>query len=134
MIGLTPRQSALLAFIEGEMTNKRVCPSYPEMAVHLGLSPNSKGYISHLIGDLEDRGFLRRLPGRRRAIILTGADRCGHCGHLIGSDACRRAAASPVKSYSHSPAASRIAGSSPGGAQAPQPNATGGNNSDLPVP
>jgi SOS-response transcriptional repressor LexA len=56
----------LLAFINDYHSNNACCPSYDEMMVSLGL--RSKGRISRLIDALEERGHIRRLPGKVRAI------------------------------------------------------------------
>ncbi|MEL6287475.1 MAG: transcriptional repressor LexA [Pseudomonadota bacterium] len=63
---LTNKQRDLLAFIHERMTATGVPPSYDEMKVALDLK--SKSGIHRLIGALEERGFIRRLPHRARAL------------------------------------------------------------------
>lgn len=92
-MGLTNRQSELLGFIELEMSECGVPPSYSEMMEHLGL--HSKSGVSRLIDGLVERGYVRRLARRTRAIELLRPSEpiaCPHCGNAIGSAACRGAA------------------------------------------
>ncbi len=64
---LTQRQKDLLDFINsGTRARGGVCPSYREMATAMGLS--SIASVSRLLGGLEERGFIRRLPHRARAV------------------------------------------------------------------
>ncbi len=63
---LTRKQYELLAFIDDRLQARGVPPSYDEMKVALGL--RSKSGIHRLISALEERGFLRRLPHRARAL------------------------------------------------------------------
>ncbi|MGF1562174.1 MAG: transcriptional repressor LexA [Geminicoccaceae bacterium] len=65
---LTPRQRQLLKFIQAYVDEHEVPPSFEEMRDALQLK--SKSGIHRLIGGLEERGFLRRLPYRARAIEL----------------------------------------------------------------
>lgn len=67
---LTLKQRELLAFIEGRLDQAGVSPSFEEMKEALGL--RSKSGIHRLIRGLEERGVLRRLPNRARALeVLT---------------------------------------------------------------
>lgn len=59
---LTARQQQLLAFIDSCATT----PSFDEMRAALGLA--SKGGVHRLIDGLEERGFIRRLRRKARAI------------------------------------------------------------------
>lgn len=68
-IGLTPNQNRLLAFITAEVEAGRSPPTFDEMAAHMGLA--SKSGIHRLISALEERGHVRRLRNRARAIALT---------------------------------------------------------------
>ncbi|WP_375453352.1 transcriptional repressor LexA [uncultured Methylobacterium sp.] len=63
---LTRKQLDLLRFIEQRMREGGVPPSFDEMKDALDLK--SKSGIHRLITALEERGFLRRLPNRARAI------------------------------------------------------------------
>ncbi|KQP85448.1 MULTISPECIES: transcriptional repressor LexA [unclassified Methylobacterium] len=63
---LTRKQLDLLQFIQLRMRESGVPPSFDEMKDALDLK--SKSGIHRLITALEERGFLRRLPNRARAI------------------------------------------------------------------
>ena len=63
---LTRKQLDLLRFIQSRMQECGVPPSFDEMKDALDLK--SKSGIHRLITALEERGFLRRLPNRARAI------------------------------------------------------------------
>lgn len=63
---LTKKQYQLLVFIDQRLKDAGVSPSFDEMKDALGL--RSKSGIHRLITALEERGFLRRLPHRARAL------------------------------------------------------------------
>jgi repressor LexA len=63
---LTEKQKELLLFIHGRMQERGVPPSFDEMKDALEL--RSKSGIHRLITALVERGFIRRLPHRARAI------------------------------------------------------------------
>jgi len=63
---LTEKQKELLLFIHARMQDKGVPPSFDEMKDALDLK--SKSGIHRLITALVERGFIRRLPHRARAI------------------------------------------------------------------
>lgn len=63
---LTRKQSELLMFINKRLNDDGVSPSFDEMKEALRLK--SKSGIHRLITGLEERGFLRRLPHRARAL------------------------------------------------------------------
>ena len=63
---LTRKQFELLRFIHERLTETGVPPSFDEMKDALDL--RSKSGIHRLITALEERGFIRRLPNRARAI------------------------------------------------------------------
>jgi len=63
---LTKKQHQLLLFIRDRMARDGVAPSFDEMKDALKL--RSKSGIHRLITALEERGFLRRLPHRARAL------------------------------------------------------------------
>jgi repressor LexA len=63
---LTKKQYQLLLFIDQSLKEAGVSPSFEEMKEALGL--RSKSGIHRLITALEERGFLRRLPHRARAL------------------------------------------------------------------
>ena len=63
---LTKKQYELLGFINARLNASGVSPSFEEMKEALGLK--SKSGIHRLITGLEERGFIRRLPHRARAL------------------------------------------------------------------
>lgn len=63
---LTQKQRELLLFIHGRIQEDGVSPSFDEMKEALDLA--SKSGIHRLITALEERGFLRRLAHRARAL------------------------------------------------------------------
>jgi repressor LexA len=66
---LTQRQHQLLQFIQSYLGNHGVPPSFEEMRDALKLK--SKSGIHRLITGLEERGYIRRLPYRARALEVT---------------------------------------------------------------
>lgn len=65
---LTKKQYELLILIESRIREAGVPPSFDEMKTALGLK--SKSGIHRLISGLEERGFIRRLPHRARALEI----------------------------------------------------------------
>lgn len=63
---LTRKQQELLLFIHERMRESGIPPSFDEMKDALDLA--SKSGIHRLITALEERGFIRRLPNRARAL------------------------------------------------------------------
>jgi repressor LexA len=63
---LTRKQHELLVFINQRLRATGVAPSFDEMKDALNL--RSKSGIHRLISGLEERGFIRRLPHRARAL------------------------------------------------------------------
>ena len=63
---LTKKQKNLLLFINKKLRSSGVSPSYEEMKQSLNLK--SKSGIHRLISALEERGFIRRLPHKARAL------------------------------------------------------------------
>lgn len=85
---LTKKQHQLLMFIHERMQSDGVAPSFDEMKLALDLK--SKSGIHRLIGALEERGFLRRLPHRARALEVVklpedvaGSDTSGTPSNVI---------------------------------------------------
>jgi repressor LexA len=66
---LTKKQHELLMFINQRLGATGVAPSFDEMKDALNL--RSKSGIHRLISGLEERGFIRRLPHRARALEVT---------------------------------------------------------------
>ena len=63
---LTKKQRELLLFINQRLTATGISPSFDEMKDALSL--RSKSGIHRLVSGLEERGFIRRLPHRARAL------------------------------------------------------------------
>jgi len=86
---LTRKQYELLRFISERLKESGVLPSFDEMKDALDL--RSKSGIHRLITALEERGFIRRLPNRARAIEViklpelqaAGANRRGFTPSVI---------------------------------------------------
>jgi repressor LexA len=80
---LTRKQHELLRFIHERLRESGVPPSFDEMKDALDLK--SKSGIHRLITALEERGFIRRLPNRARAIeVIKLPDSVGHNGGRRG--------------------------------------------------
>lgn len=65
---LTPKQHELLLYVHRRLAETGVSPSFDEMREALDL--RSKSGIHRLITGLEERGFIRRLPHRARALEI----------------------------------------------------------------
>ncbi len=63
---LTRKQHELIRFIQARLEETGVSPSFEEMKDALDLK--SKSGVHRLISALEERGFIRRLPNRARAL------------------------------------------------------------------
>jgi len=63
---LTAKQRELLLFIDNRLNQSGISPSFDEMREALELK--SKSGVHRLISALEERGFIRRLPNRARAL------------------------------------------------------------------
>jgi repressor LexA len=74
---LTAKQRDLLLFIHDRLTETGIPPSFDEMKEALDLK--SKSGIHRLIMALEERGFIRRLPHRARALeVVKLPESMGH--------------------------------------------------------
>ena len=63
---LTAKQHELIRFIQQRLEDTGISPSFEEMKEALDLK--SKSGVHRLISALEERGFIRRLPNRARAL------------------------------------------------------------------
>jgi repressor LexA len=89
---LTRKQFELLRFINERLKESGIPPSFDEMKDALDL--RSKSGIHRLITALEERGFIRRLPNRARAIeviklpeqVAQGGGRRGFTPSVIEGD------------------------------------------------
>ncbi|MGN1063694.1 MAG: transcriptional repressor LexA [Alphaproteobacteria bacterium] len=79
---LTQKQHDLLAFLDNTLKEKGVCPSFEEMKAFLGLK--SKSGIHRLLTELENRGFIKRLHNKARALEVISLPACHECtGNLM---------------------------------------------------
>ncbi|MFQ5775043.1 MAG: transcriptional repressor LexA [Kiloniellaceae bacterium] len=80
---LTRKQHELLLFIHRHLAAHGVSPSFDEMKDALGLK--SKSGIHRLVTGLEERGFIRRLPHRARAVeVRRLPEDMGHAAPAAG--------------------------------------------------
>ena len=98
---LTRKQYELLRFINERLKEAGVPPSFDEMKDALDL--RSKSGIHRLITALEERGFIRRLPNRARAIeviklpeLAAGNGRRGFTPSVIEGTLGKRTSSVPV--------------------------------------
>lgn len=77
MIGLTRKQRELYDFIAARVVEKGVAPSISEMTAALRLSATSKSHVREMLLALEERGYIRRLPHKARAIEIIQQDGAG---------------------------------------------------------
>ena len=97
---LTRKQHELIRFIQIRLEETGVSPSFEEMKEALDLK--SKSGVHRLISALEERGFIRRLPNRARALevlrqpedVSTAASRTA--SNVASLAAARIAAPKPV--------------------------------------
>lgn len=100
---LTRKQHELICFIHDRLGETGVSPSFEEMKEALALK--SKSGVHRLISALEERGFLRRLPNRARALeVLKVPER--------GEAKTARRASTPATSATLAPASAPAAGGS----------------------
>lgn len=116
---LTRKQQELLLFIHERMKESGVPPSFDEMKDALDLA--SKSGIHRLITALEERGFIRRLPNRARAL------------EVIKLPEAYAAAAQPRRGFSPSVIEGSL-GKSPAPAPAPAKAPPAADNSSVSVP
>ncbi len=114
---LTKKQQQLLSFIDKRVSDTGVSPSFEEMKDALGLK--SKSGIHRLITALEERGFIRRLPHRARALEVlrsptaeVGKEAKG--ASVVKPDFSRKGAAAPAGGdFADLPVLGRIAAGTP---------------------
>ena len=90
---LTPKQQELLSFIQNRLEEGGVSPSFEEMKEALDL--RSKSGIHRLINALEERGFIRRLPNRARALEVLKLPEAMHRAPKLASPPKQQLAAKP---------------------------------------
>jgi len=65
---LTQQQARALAFIREYEAANGWCPSYAEIAEHIGVS--GKSTVHRIISELQERGFVRHTPKKKRSIEI----------------------------------------------------------------
>jgi len=92
---LTAKQQQLLMFVQERLSNNGISPSFDEMKDALGLK--SKSGVHRLINALEERGFIRRMANRARALevvklpeLQTSAAEDNVISGSFGSDSVQR--------------------------------------------
>ena len=75
---LTQKQRRLFELIESGINDDGVCPSYEELRVMLGLS--SKSSVHSMMNALENRGYIRRLRYKARAVEILKPSGTDHAG------------------------------------------------------
>jgi len=76
---LTVKQAKLLEFLSKSLKNNKISPSFDEMRLYLGLK--SKSGVHRLISSLEERGFIKRLHNKARAIKIIRDDEVVNTDH-----------------------------------------------------
>jgi len=82
-VGLTAKQLACLRAVEAHHARTDSMPSVEQLRAALGLA--SKSGAVRLLTQLEQRGAIRRLSGRARAIRVLREETCPHCGKSVDS-------------------------------------------------
>lgn len=93
---LTAKQHELILFIQKRLESTGISPSFEEMKEALDLK--SKSGVHRLISALEERGFIRRLPNRARALeVLKNPEDVlpGTAGSRAANDIISRTTAPP---------------------------------------
>lgn len=72
MIGLTRKQTECFDFMTQRKQETGIMPTLQEISDHLGYSSKSRVY--GLLESMQERGVIRRLPGKARAVEIVGAD------------------------------------------------------------
>jgi repressor LexA len=115
---LTAKQHELIRFIQQRLEETGISPSFEEMKEALDLK--SKSGVHRLISALEERGFLRRLPNRARALEVirqpedaVPAARSGGNVVALAPAAAARAAPEPANDVIELPLHGRIAAGAP---------------------
>ncbi len=92
---LTAKQHELLLFIHARLEGTGISPSFEEMKEALDLK--SKSGVHRLIGALEERGFIRRLANRARALEVMKMPEGGStkAANVVSIDQAREAPSAP---------------------------------------
>lgn len=93
---LTRKQHELLTFIQTRLEDSGISPSFEEMKEALDLK--SKSGVHRLISALEERGFIRRLPNRARALEVIRESDAGSAKAATRAAANAPSALAPLRS------------------------------------
>jgi repressor LexA len=107
---LTAKQRELLLFIDGRLKQDGVSPSFDEMREALDLK--SKSGVHRLISALAERGFIRRLPNRARALEVLKSPESG-APHATAAVSIRPAVLAAANDTMEIPLHGRIAAGTP---------------------
>ena len=108
---LTAKQRELLLFIDGRLKGDGVSPSFDEMREALELK--SKSGVHRLISALEERGFIRRLPNRARALEVLKTPEANAPRSTASVTSIRPAAPAPANDTMEIPLHGKIAAGTP---------------------
>ncbi|MFN9499164.1 MAG: transcriptional repressor LexA [Erythrobacteraceae bacterium] len=112
---LTAKQHELIRFIQQRLEETGISPSFEEMKEALDLK--SKSGVHRLISALEERGFLRRLPNRARALEVVrqpaDAPPARRWGNVVARPAPSPRVAEPANDVIELPLHGRIAAGAP---------------------
>ncbi len=65
---ITPKEAELLKFIYGYLNKNHLCPSYKEIMKSVNIRSGSQ--IVRLIDTLVERGYIRKIAGKQRALEI----------------------------------------------------------------
>ena len=108
---LTAKQHELLMFIDRRLKDGGISPSFDEMREALDLK--SKSGVHRLISALEERGFIRRLPNRARALEVVKVPEMGSASVTPIRPAAMAAAPAAANDTIEIPLHGRIAAGTP---------------------
>lgn len=108
---LTRKQHELLTYIHERLGETGVSPSFEEMKEALDLK--SKSGVHRLISALEERGFIRRLPNRARALEVLKIPGRGDAGNVVPLRTAAPTPPAPANDVIELPLHGRIAAGTP---------------------
>ena len=65
---LTPKQLKLLKYLKNYFKENEYMPSFEEMKVYMNIK--SKSGVHHMLGAIEWKGYIKRIPASPRAIKI----------------------------------------------------------------
>ena len=108
---LTAKQHELVLFINKRLNESGISPSFDEMREALDLK--SKSGVHRLISALEERGFIRRLPNRARALEVLKLPETAAPGAAVAAPAPRPVIPAAANDTIEIPLHGRIAAGTP---------------------